>query len=263
MPVRLPGAVVRGPLVEAAPDAILLRVPGVGRFLVRADGPTLVEREPGATDDDLRCFRDDVVAAAAAVLKGRLVLRAASVAVGGRAVAVCGPSGAGKSAVAAALAQRGHTVISDAVSVVSGEPDGERPTVAPLAPEPVLWPDIAEELGLRGEPARRVRPALPKLAYRLGPPPPAPPPALEMVVVLLVDQRRADFSMEPLLGADKLRALLASRWHQRLIDPLGYSAAQFELATSVASTARCVRIVRPSRGAPPALLAQHIEELIA
>ncbi|HEV7847348.1 MAG TPA: hypothetical protein VGO83_13935, partial [Thermoleophilaceae bacterium] len=82
VPERLPGAVVRGPVVEAAPETVLIRLPLVGRFLVRAEGPARVERAPGATDADLRCFAAGPVAAAAALLRGTIPLRAAAVVIG-------------------------------------------------------------------------------------------------------------------------------------------------------------------------------------
>jgi hypothetical protein len=138
---------MRGPLFDCSGDAILLRVPGVGRFLVGADGTVAVERSPGATDDDLRCFGDEVVAAARAFVAGAVVLRAASVAFERGAVAVCGVSASGKSALAAALAQRGHAVLADAVTVLSAESGGH--AIASTAPEVVVvWPDVAAELAL-------------------------------------------------------------------------------------------------------------------
>ena len=55
VPQRLPDATVRGPVVEAKPDALLIRVPA-GRFLVRKGEPVRLERAPAATDADVRCF---------------------------------------------------------------------------------------------------------------------------------------------------------------------------------------------------------------
>jgi hypothetical protein len=262
VPLRLPDAVIRGPLVEAARDAILLSVPGVARFLVQAGGPTLVERAPPATDADVRYFADEAVAAAVALLDGQLVLRGAAVVIGGRAVALCGPSAAGKSALAAALAQRGSSVLSDAVTVVSIDSLSGRPAVWPVASEPVLWPDSAEELGLLSAPSRRVRPLLPKRAYRLGPPAPAPPTPLAALVVLRPEPGQSEVAIEPLEGATKLHTLLAVRWYQRLVDPLGLSAAQFDLLTRVAASTPCVCLRRPVRGAATDLLAQIVEEAV-
>ena len=260
VPLRLPDAVVRGPVVEATSDAVLFRIPNVGRFLVHGEGPALVERAYGATDADLGCFADEPVAAAAALLRGNVVLHAASVSVGGRAVALCGPSALGKSALAAALVQRGHAGLADAVTAISAEPETGVPIVAPLAPEPVLWPDIAEELGLDGGQGRRVRPALAKRAHRLGPEPVASP--LVAVVVLGEDPTLDRARLEPMVGAAKLQALLRARWHRRLVDPLGLDHAQFPVLTRIAAGVVCAGLLRPPSGAPATVLADNVEELL-
>jgi hypothetical protein len=261
VPRRLADAITRGPLVEASPDAILFRVPNVGRYLVHAEGPVLVERESTATDADLTCFRDEPIAAAAAFLRGELVLRAATVSVEGRAVALCGPSGHGKSALAAALAQRGHAVLADAVTVIVDEPGEDDPTVAPLAPDLVLWPAAVRELGLDHQPARRVRPALAKCAFRLGAEPVAAP--LVAVILLREDVEVSEPELEPARGTDKLQLVLGSRWHRGLVEQLGHGAAQFFGATRVAASVDCVNLVRPRSGAPLNVLAALVEERLA
>jgi hypothetical protein len=259
VPNQLEGAVACGPLIEAASDAVLLRVPRVGRFLVRGDGDALVQRAAGATEADLRCFLEGPVAAAAGILRGGLVLRAASVSVDGRAVVICGTSAVGKSALVAALGLRGHAVLADAVTVISGETAAAAPAVSPLAPEPVLWPDTVGELGLAGESGRRVRPRLAARAFPLGPEPAPTPPAVVVFLSANATYREPDLS--PVTGTEKIEAILANRWHGRLVEPFGRSAAQFRIAARVAA-AGCVRLVRPRSGAPPARLAALIEELV-
>jgi hypothetical protein len=261
VPHRLPGAVACSLLLESAPDAGLLQVPLVGRFLVRGEGPVLVEREGSPTDADLRCFADEPVAAAAAVLRGERVLRGASVSIGGRVVALCGPSGAGKSALAAALAQRGHAMLADAVTAIGAEPRVGSPLVRPIAPEPVLWPDSVEELGLRDLPFRRVRPALAKRAYQL--PRASAPGPLAAVAFLRSDVGRSEPGLEPLLGAAKVEALLAARWHGGLADLVGGEAAKLGAPAHLAATVACVSLVRPRRGAPLTALADLVEDLVA
>jgi serine kinase of HPr protein (carbohydrate metabolism regulator) len=248
---------VRGPLVEATDRAVLIRVPMVGRFLVTAAGPVLAEREAGATDSDLRCFLDEPVAAAAALLRGDLVLHAAAVAIGGRAVVLCGPPAVGKSALAAALAQRGHSVLADAVTAVAPVPDGDPLVVAPLAPEPVLWPDMVEELGLRDQPARAVRHALSKRAYRIGATATAAP--LAAIVDLHARVTAGAPVVERMTGAEALTTLLGVRWHARLVAPLGREAAQFQVAARAAADATHVRLLRPRLGTPTAELAELVE----
>jgi hypothetical protein len=77
-------------------------------------------------------------------LRGVTCLHASAIAFGDRAVAFVGSEGAGKSTTAAALAQRGHAVISDDV-VALVEREG-RFSVLPAYPHLSLWPDSVKLL---------------------------------------------------------------------------------------------------------------------
>lgn len=77
-------------------------------------------------------------------LQGHVPLHASAVAVGKHAIGLMGPPAAGKSTVAAALATRGHSVLSDDLLVL-----GERPGsywVQPGYPRVNLWPDSVSAL---------------------------------------------------------------------------------------------------------------------
>jgi hypothetical protein len=262
VPRRLTGATACGPLIQATADAALLAVPRVGRFLVGCDGAVLVERADGAADADLRCFLDEPVAALAAQLRGDLVLRAAAVSIEGRAVALCGAPAAGKSALAAALAQRGHAVLADAVTSVSdGAAEGSLRVTRAWTAEPQLWPDTIAELGLSPSDGRLVRPGLAKRAYPLASDAELTP--LAAVVDLHAQRSRDRMAVEPLAGAAAVHAVLGLRWHARLAGPLGLEPAQFQLAASVAASASCVRLLRPWRGVPAGELAARVEEMLA
>ena len=260
VPERLERATVRGPMVEASSDAILVRIPNVARYLVRGDGTTTVDRADGATDADVRCFAEGPVAAAAALLAGCLPLRASAVSVGGRAAVLCGPSTAGKSALAAALALRGHAVLADAVSVVGPGAHGASPFATAGAHEPVLWPDMVQALGLSDVPSRRVRPALEARAYGLGPPPVAAP--VGVVVLLRVDPAAAALRIQPVTGAAKLPALLGTSWLPRLLATPRLAGAAFAVTASLAQSTPLVSLVRPRAGASPQALAPMVEGLL-
>jgi hypothetical protein len=258
VPERLDDALVRGPVVEAARGAVLLRLPRVGRFLVRVGRQTVVERAEGATGADVRCFADGPVAAAAALLRGALPLRASCVSIDGRAVAIAGGAVAGKSAVAAALALRGHPLLADAVTVV--EPDGAG-TVEPVAPRVVLWPDAIDELGLGPADGEPVRPALPTRAFELSPANrPAP---LAALVVLSRDPRLAKPVAAPLSGWAKTAALMGATWHNRLVEPLGLAATTFGRLAETATQLDAVSVVRPRDGCAIESLATLVEEQLA
>jgi len=253
VPERLPEAAYSGPVIEATAEAILLRLPRVGRFLVEASGSVTVERAVTATDADLDCFLDGPVEAARALLAGALPLRAAAVSIGGRAVALAGLSGAGKSAVAAALALRGHPTLADAVTVADD-------VVRPRSPEPVLWPDMVEALGLDPSAGEVVRPALAKRAFRFGPDPDAVPPAT--VVMLASDPLQLQPAAQPFAGAAKTSALLRACWFRRLTGPIGLEARRFELVAELSSRVRVVGVTRP-RECSPADVAAVVEEVAA
>ena len=77
-------------------------------------------------------------------LRGVTCLHASAVAFGERAVAFVGSEGAGKSTTAAALAQRGHAILSDDV-VALAERNGSF-LVHPAYPYLSLWPQSVESL---------------------------------------------------------------------------------------------------------------------
>jgi hypothetical protein len=77
-------------------------------------------------------------------LRGTTCLHASAVAMRDRAVAFLGPAGAGKSTTAAALAQRGHPVLSDDVCALRDE--GDAIWVQPGYPHLRLWPDSVSSL---------------------------------------------------------------------------------------------------------------------
>ncbi len=272
VPARLPTAAHRGPLAEAESDRLLLRVPPIGRFLVRPDGPVRVQRGYPVSDADVACFVGGSVGAAALLLRGMLTMRAAAVSVAGAGVLICGPSAAGKSVLAGALAARGHPVLADRIGLVTGippaSPGGVPPpgagvglAVVPVDPQVQLWPDAAELLGLPPGAGRIVRPVLARRAFRLGPPPgPAP---LRLVLGLSLATRRSLELTEVGGGtaAGRLAALVGQEWHERLVGPLGRAADRFRWLAALAGV-RLVLIAGHRGGIPPAELAARVEGVL-
>ncbi len=232
-------------------------MPTVGRFLVTTDGDTTVERTAGTADADIRCFLEGPVAAAAAILRGELVLRAAAVSVGDQGVVICGASAAGKSALAATLGTRWNAVIADAVATIRGDADDAATTIAPFAPEPILWPDVANQLGLAV--GRPVRSGLAARAYRL--PSGVVPVHPGVFVFLDVNPARNEPEVTAMSGAEKLQAMLVARWYGRLADALGLGATQFRIAAEAAKSATFVRLSRPPGAASTGRLADLVEAL--
>ena len=103
--------------LEATPPRrqYLLRVPDVGRFLIKGGQEITFGLDAGVDERDAVVF---MLGSAFGILlhqRGNLVLHASAVAVGSGVVIFCGPSRAGKSTLAAALVRQGYPFITDDV----------------------------------------------------------------------------------------------------------------------------------------------------
>jgi hypothetical protein len=192
-------------------------------FVVDRRGTELWCRWPqSATLEDAAAHLLGIVLGFVLRLRGILCLHASAVAAGGRAIALLGPDCAGKSTLAAALAGRGHPVVTDDLAALS-----ERDETIVLEPG-FPW------LRLRPPPAGGLRDAagsVPRLTatgdgryldldltqkgYRFHAQP------LPLAAIYLLDGRcdePAAPAIEPVAGGAALVALLANTWATRMLD---------------------------------------------
>lgn len=218
-----------GPIHQAARGRVLLDLPSIGRALIEGGSRATVARAPEAREEDLAWLIGGPVRQVAWLLCGTMALRAAGVVIGDRAVALIGRPAVGKSAVAAALALRGHRVLSDAVLPVHDA--GDQLVVRGTADSLELWPAAVDELGLDESGGRVVRPALAKRAYAF---PAADAAPLGAVVVLERRTAQGDPCADRLPGRAGLRQL--ARWTamEQLVDPLGLREDHFRWVARVA-----------------------------
>lgn len=256
VPETLPDCLVRGPVVQADTDRFLARVPAVGRFLATRDRTVQVCREPTATDADVDCFVGGAVGAATLAMGGTPALRAAALAVHGAGLLVVGPVATGVSTLTAALALRGHAVLSDRIALVTGT----SPTVWPVGGEVQLWPDMIGILGLAPSTGRIVRPALAKRAFRLGPAPAAVP---VRAVVALARPQAGPVRLEeaPTVG-ERLATLIDREWHRRLLHLWEDPVARFDRLRTLAAASRVIRVRGDHHRPAPGELAELVEETV-
>lgn len=132
---------------EADPGCFLLRGGRLaGRFLVENGQKITLHRNPAAEDELLCANLTTGVIAALLCQRGQLVLHANVVMTPRGAVAISGESGAGKSTTQAALLARGCQMISDDVTVLRLESDGQV-MVLPGVSKINLCEDAAIKLG--------------------------------------------------------------------------------------------------------------------
>lgn len=148
--------------------ALHLRILGVARIGLAQGRDVVVEPFAGADPADVRIVLLGSVFGMVCHSRGLFPLHAASIRLGGGAVAFAGESGAGKSTLAAALAQRGHVVLSDDVCVIDpGAPGG--PVVLPSFARIKLWPDSLAAVGLPAQDMLATVLGRGKTHYRLAP----------------------------------------------------------------------------------------------
>lgn len=254
VPTRLAGALSRTPVLEVSRTHGLVRIPGVGRYLVAPGEPVRVSAEAAASEADLACFRDGPVRALELLLGGVFALRGAAVRLGAGAVVICGMSGVGKSALAAALAVRGNPLLADKLVPL---PSGSH--VAPTADATELWPAMAAHLGLLDQPSAVVRPVLAKRAYRLGPPRAPSAVPVSLIVLLGTDPRvEVATATEVGSGLERVRVVASCQAHRRLVPLLGGSLEHFDWLAALGGVPM-LRLSRPRRGLTVAALADLVE----
>ena len=111
---------------------------------------------PGATVEDTATYLLGPTLGFVLQRRGVTCLHASSVALGDRAVAFVGPAGFGKSSLAAAMARRGHPVLSDDLCALV-EREGAF-YVRPAYPHIRLWPHAVASLFGREDALERITP---------------------------------------------------------------------------------------------------------
>lgn len=256
VPIALADAVWSGPVHQVAPGRILLTIPGLARALIQA-GEATVEADPAADAADVRWLQDRPVREARDLLGGRLAPRAAAVVIGGSAVALVGHGACGKSIVAAALALRGHAVLSDH-RLELDIADGVQAKLT--SPELDLWPVAVEMLGLASDEGAVIRPALPKRAHRFPAGESAP---LRLVVVLNQVADVGQTRPTRLRGGDAIERLHPATVGRPLLEPLGLRPAHFAWMVQIAKAAEVVELEVDQDLTDPHEVAAAVEELIA
>jgi hypothetical protein len=161
VPDSIEGATAGGPNWQLAGDRFLFRVPGVIRMLLTGGREIVYVAEGDEKPGEAAVFVSGTGFGILLHQRGRIVLHASAVRVGGGAVLFCGPSGAGKSTLAAALVRAGHDLVTDDFCGITIDAGGV-PWVAPDGRHLKLWQNAIERLALDGRRAGPVRPAVEK-----------------------------------------------------------------------------------------------------
>lgn len=230
---------------------------GVGRFLVRGGQEVIVDPSPGADERTVRLCLLGPIAALLLHQRGRLILHASAVAVGGNAIAFMGGQGWGKSTIAAAFHVRGHGTLADDVTAL--QLDSGRPMALPAFPQIKLWPNSIVALGDVPETLPIVHPDFAKRAFRVTSGFADAPLPLKRIYVLASGPR---VEIESLSPQEALVELIghsyAARFGKELLQATGI-ATHFKQCAQVVQNTCLYRFRRP---ASLSVLDEHVSMLI-
>lgn len=243
VPSRIENAAARGLTWAMDGDRFLLGVPDIVRLLVTGGRSIELELESGATLADAAPF---IAGTAFGILlhqRGHVLLHASAVRVDGAAVLFCGPSGAGKSTLAAALARRGHALVTDDICAIGFDADG-RPVAHPDGRSLKLWAQAIERLDLAESRGAAVRNRLQKFYVEPADAAGAALP-LRAIYALGEDRLGRRIAIERPNLVDAAAILRANAYHPQIIRRMGREASYFRAVAAILSAASLFTLARP------------------
>jgi hypothetical protein len=243
VPTSLQGAIETGSFYQAAPGSFLLLVDEVARYLVTDGKQIVIQREPGAVDEEIALFLLGCAFAPLLQQRGLLPLHCSGIVVEGGCIAFVGHSGIGKSSLAGAFLKRGYHILTDDILVISLISDGT-PRAYPGYPQLKLWPDTISKLGEAQQPLLPIRPGIDKFRrpireefYKDALP-------LKRLYVLGVSDA-GEIEVAPMSGSAKVAAIIRNTYHLGFVKGLGKGPDHFKLCNALAARLDVRKVTRP------------------
>jgi hypothetical protein len=232
-----------GGYFEATPDRFLLKMGGVGRYLIREGREIIVQPEGEEDPQSTRLFLMGSAFGALLFQRGLMPLHASAVRLDDQCIAFTGPSGIGKSTLSAFFDQQGRPIHCDDVCAVSVCPD--RGVIAwPGFRKVKLWEDAFESLGIPYDPETRIFPGVSKYEIRLTDSPGGDPLPLRSFYVLSDADEESQEGIIPMQGAGKVMTIMENVYRWEFLKDMGLSGWHFQTAAKIATTLRVAKVVR-------------------
>lgn len=224
-------------------DGYVIDVPDVARFALDGNGCGIeVDAKAGLSPRNVRLYLLGSAIGAVLHVRGLLPLHANAVVVEGRAYAFMGHPGAGKSTLAAAFHDRGFTVLSDDVCVVTAGANGA-PMAQPGIPRLKLWLDAVQRSGRQAEALDRAYDDWDKFTVPVGEAPAAPAP---LAGIYLLARGDADVPrFRQLRGAEAAAALIGNTYRGGYLDTVGGRPRHLAACLALVGTVPVFELARP------------------
>lgn len=247
VPDTLPDAKIKGVRYQAGPGGFLLRIDNVAKYHVKSGSDILIERKPGAGDEDVLLFLMGSSMGALLHQRNILPLHGSSIEVEGEGIIFIGHSSIGKSTLAGGFHRRGYHLLSDDVCAVSAT-NGERPHVIPGFPHLKLWADTLGELKQDRKGLKHVRLDKDFEKYFIPFHNVSGRPVPVRSVFLLEATNNDGFEIIQLKGMEKINPLIDNTYRPRFLEGLGGKERHFTQCAAVAGKAAVRKVIRPKRG---------------
>jgi hypothetical protein len=247
---------------EHSAECSRLRIRAVADFEVRRGQQISVWPALGAAQKDIEIFLFGPVWATLCHQRGVLPLHASAILVNGGITAFAGRSGAGKSTAAALMASLNYELFADDILTVNFDQDSI-PGAWPYLRRLKLPSDTILQLALT--PAEPVSERLDKEKYFVQPKCAADDKwsRLERLYLLEIDPANSGNSIDRIVGAEAVRALIDQTYHRDFIEVSGRFNDHLAFCTQLASKIAIYRLRRsPVLGAAKelgSLIRAHLE----
>jgi hypothetical protein len=212
-----------------------------GKFLVRGGKEIIIDPAPGVDERVLRLFILGPALAVVLQQRGLLVLHAATVEIGGAAVAIMGAPGCGKSTLAATLYRWDHGIVADDITAIQSN-GGEGAVVFPGFPQLKLWPEVVTSLGDDPEKLPCLEPGIEKRAKRTTHRFSLKPIPLRRIYVLAECQPH---KIEPLTTQEAFIELIRHSCLIQILQKIIRPSLHFSQCGSIANHVSISRLNRP------------------
>jgi hypothetical protein len=225
-------------------DELLFNVPDAARYLVRSGAEILVDPAPGSDQGDVLAYLLGTAFGVLCHQRGMPPLHASAIDVVDGCVAFVGGSGAGKSTIVAALAARGHQVVSDDLCVLERAEKGI--DVWPSLHRLRLWEDALLALGCDQPGIEREFRGYNKFLVPLEAGQGSHNSRRLRRVYQLVTAAQGDrATITRLHGADVVEVLMQNIYRAPLAEHMGHKATLFVMCAAVAREVPVYRLSRP------------------
>jgi hypothetical protein len=224
---------------------VLLDVSEAGRYLIQDGESVIIQRRPGASDDEVRFYLLGSCMGFLLLSRGLFAFHGSAVTNGAHCLLFVGESGAGKSTTATAFLRRGYRLLADDVSLVGFDEAGQA-LVYPAFPQIKLWEDSVRALEVEGDSLALILPDWEKFKLNVCQDFIAQPMPLTAIFQLWPLATAGDLKLHRLEGVEKFLALSGNIYRGAMIEDFNLQQQHFAFCSQLLRQFPVYRIERPS-----------------